>query len=159
MCVCLGTYTITDPICSLCRVFHEMQTDTATAVVITMVATVVGVVVHAAKVRNYSVLSLPCISYLSPTDDILNGIYIPSSIFIYFLIHINCIHLLFFFPPLHFSQNKKFHLPAFSSSASLAVCSSLEYLFSLPFTLFVPQLVLCVDMCIYVKHMDEYNFS
>lgn len=142
MCVCLGTYTITDPICSLCRVFHEMQTDTATAVVITMVATVVGVVVHAAKVRNYSVLSLPCISYLSPTDDILNGIYIPSSIFIYFFIHINCIHLLFFSPLCISHKIKNFTYPL-SLLLHLAVCSSLEYVF---FTFYIICSTTCV-MC------------
>lgn len=43
--------SITDPIVSLYRVFHEMQTDMDMAVVITTVATVAGAVARAVKVR------------------------------------------------------------------------------------------------------------
>lgn len=92
------------------------------------------------KGTHYSVLFLPWISYLSSTGHILSSIIFRRP-YSYFLMHINCIHLhlfyfiLFFF---RFSQSKKFHLSAFSSSSSLAVHPSLEYLFSLLFALFVP---------------------
>lgn len=60
--------SITDPIVSLYRVFHEMQMDTAMAVVITTVATVAGAVAHAVKVRTHcSVLSFILYIYIPPS--------------------------------------------------------------------------------------------